>query len=174
MSLRSLRRLPPIIAAGTGTADELRSAGIYPEVIARRNFGTDGVIDAAQSELAPGCSVLRLRSDLAGPELTEGLQGLGLRVEELVLYGNESIHYDQWPRFDAALFASSSAARVLADEGRLGSLEGKTVVAIGRRTAETLRELGVQVDTIPRVATVATAVHALAAEYVKRSLEEMR
>jgi uroporphyrinogen-III synthase len=87
----------------------------------------------------------------------------GALVEDVVLYENVNVRYESLPPFDAVFFASASAVESFAGQfGGRGVLEGKTIVAIGGPTETALRAIGHPPQVVPPLATVDSAVEALA------------
>lgn len=70
-------------AAGPGTANALRAAGIL-RVHRPRQLGNEGIVRALRR--SPPQHILHFRSDLAGPILSRRLGKLGNRVTDVVVY----------------------------------------------------------------------------------------
>ncbi len=117
-------------------------------------------VDGARIEVA--------RSDHGSPVLLEGLEGAGAYVHETVLYrlvrpegSGRSAELAAAGDLDAACFTSSltvehflEAAGVRGGRNAaLAGLENAVVGVIGEPTAETARELGVDVDLVASEAT---------------------
>lgn len=165
-----IRALPRIMVGGPATADAFKSYGIIPDLIPSRAFGADAVLEAAKNSVLAGASLLRLRSNLAGPDLTQALTHAGFRVKDCVLYNNEPLRPQCIPDYDAIFFASSSAVASFMALRPSQSLMNKLVVVIGRSTLAALRKYGVQTTCIAREATVDSAIETLAATVVQYEL----
>ena len=137
-----------------------------------KNFGAEGLIEISKLLVTPEARILRLRSDKAGPALSEDLRGRGATVDDCVLYHNEPIEYDSRPSFDAVFFASASAVEVFDSNWGRDQLNGKTVVAIGKPTHAALKRVGVDADVIPAEATLNASIEALAGYCVSRCVAE--
>lgn len=79
-------REPRVAAAGPATAAVLRAAGLAVERIAEPRSARGVVRAFAAAADAAGTSVLLPQSDLASPELAEGLADLGAAVTTVVAY----------------------------------------------------------------------------------------
>lgn len=167
-----MKALPKIIVCGPGTARELKKYRTLPEVAPASDFGTGGLTEIAGKFIKPGQKILRLRSDKAGSDLADFFMTLNTKVTDCVLYRNDPIRYDTLPQFDAVFFASSSAVEAFLSQWGAKILQGKTIVAIGRPTQESLIRHNLKVDTVGREATVASSLEALAERYVRESLEK--
>jgi uroporphyrinogen III methyltransferase / synthase len=178
-----LRRLPRILAAGSGTAEELRHFGLWPDLVPESDFGVRGMAEAASGRLA-GAKVLRLRSDKAGGALAAELRERGALVDEAVLYVNEALEGGELPPFDAAFFASSSAVEAFVELWGTGPLADKTIVAIGGPTEASLSEAlaaargaalgegGLAATVVPGEATAEAAIARLAGYFVQRAISK--
>ncbi len=164
--------LPKIIVCGPGTERELRKYRVIPEVAPASDFGAGGLTEIAAKLVKSGQTILRLRSNKAGPDLAEFLRTLGARVTDCVLYRNDPISYDTLPEFDAVFFASASAVEVFVSQWGRKSLQGKIITAIGRPTCESLAENNLNADVVGREATVASSIETLAEKYVNEALEK--
>ncbi len=165
-----LRALPKILVAGPGTAGVFQDQGILPEVIPDRNFGTEGVVAGARQSFPAGASLLRLRSQRAGPGLAEALERAGFRVTDAVLYANEPMRPERIPAFDAVFFARASAVEAYLAAQPPDTLAEKTVVAMGQPTLTALKKNGIQVARGALEATVESALQTLAAVIVDQQI----
>ncbi|MGQ9661922.1 MAG: uroporphyrinogen-III synthase [Kiritimatiellia bacterium] len=165
-----MRVLPRIMVPGPGTAEAFKRYGIIPDLVPNRDFGADALLEAAKNSVLAGTSLLRLRSNLAGPDLTQALTHAGFRVKDCVLYNNEPLRPQSLPDYDAIFFASSSAVAAFMALRPSQSLTNKLMVVIGRSTLAALRKYGVQTTCIAREATVDSALQALAATMAQNEL----
>jgi uroporphyrinogen III methyltransferase/synthase len=168
-----VRGLPKILVAGPGTAEAFKIHGLMPDVTPNRNFGAEGAVEAARLSVSPGARLLRLRSQLAGPDLAQALIRAGFRVEDSVLYTNRPLRPERIPAFDAVFFASASAVASFLALQLPQTLEGKVVMAIGRPTLAALQGHGIRVDRTPLDATVDSAIETMAAVMVQNELEKL-
>jgi uroporphyrinogen-III synthase len=165
-----IRRLPAIMACGPGTVRELRSAGLKPEAVPVRGFGGEGILRLAEARFGKGTSVLRVRSDQAGPTLAAKMRDLGADVNDLCLYRNKPVTPGALPPFDMVFFASSSAVNGFVGTWGTDPLEGRTVLAIGQPTARALDAAGVEDVLVSPEATVPDAIAHLSAACVNARL----
>lgn len=165
-----VRALPKILVAGPGTAEVFKAYGVTPDVIPDRNYGGEGVVAAAVESVPPNSTLLRLRSQLAGPGLGDALGQAGFRVTDCVLYNNEPVYPERIPAFDAVFFASASAVDAWLAWQPPDSLAGKTVMAMGQPTLAALDKHGVHVERLALEATVESAIQTLAAVMVEKEI----
>jgi uroporphyrinogen III methyltransferase / synthase len=156
------RRLPKLMTTGSGTARALQKTGLGCDLMPERDFSGAGLLEAA-APVVKGQRILRLRSQKAGPGLADGLRAAGADVTDCVLYENRFICYDRCPEFDAVFFASSSAVDSFVSQWGAEALQGKTVLAIGTPTQDTLYAAGRPADLTGRMADVEESIRTLAA-----------
>ena len=166
-----VRSLPRILVCGRRTAEELRRLGIEPDAIPDDVAGAASVAATARQVLRPSDKVLRLRSDMAGEGLAEQLRALVAEVNDVVLYRNAPICYDDIPDFDAAVFASSSAVASFISQWGSSLLVGKVVAAIGTPTHDALQSAGIAVQALADEMTIEATLLTLAAYCVRESIE---
>ncbi|MFO7534909.1 MAG: uroporphyrinogen-III C-methyltransferase [Kiritimatiellia bacterium] len=164
------RRLPKILVPGPGTARAIRERQGAADVEAPPPHGTAALLEAAKACLKKGDTVLRICSNEAGRELTQGLGRLGAVAADCVLYRNTPIRYDQQPACDAVLFASGSAVRSFVANWGVAGLKGVLAAAMGAPTAEALAQAGAAPAVTASEATPGGLVRALAAFAVARDL----
>ena len=169
---QDVRRLPRLAVCGPATARELRAGGLIPDCEPNADFGVRGLLLAMGRATQPGQRVLRLCSDIAGGELTEGLRALGLTVDEETLYISRPIPQIALPPFDAAIFASASAVKAFIDPWGQTALSKKTIVAIGQPTTDALIRHGRAPDVIAPRESIEACLDALAAFWVNQALNE--
>jgi uroporphyrinogen-III synthase len=164
-----VRRIPKLLVAGPGTARVFEARGVRPDAVPDSGFGAEGVRNIAETAFSPGCSVARVASNLAVS--AEGLfSGLGFDIDatDFQLYRNAETAPETLPRFEHALFASSSAVRSFVSNFGADALKGRNVAAIGRPTAAALADLaGIDDPAIPSEPDVEAAVAALARRAVR-------
>jgi uroporphyrinogen III methyltransferase/synthase len=167
------RALPRILVAGPGTAEAFKRHGVVPDVTPSRDFGAEGLVEAAKQTIPTGAALLRVRSQLAGPALTEALTHAGFRVRDCVLYTNEALRPERVPVFDAVFFASASAVEAFRAIRPPESLAGKAVVAMGRPTLAALEKSGIRAVRASPDATAAAAIETLAVTMVQEEMEKL-
>lgn len=161
-----LRRLPKVMACGPGSVAAFESRGVKPELSPPMDYSAEGLARLLEELSFDGQRVLRLRSEKAGALLADVLRRKGASVDDVQLYTNDPVAYERLPEFDAVFFASASAVEVFFRRHAHVSLEGKTVVAIGKPTAAALTAAGRPPDLVPVEATVERAIEALARSHV--------
>jgi uroporphyrinogen III methyltransferase / synthase len=168
-----LRRMPPLMVAGPGTAAVFHRYHIHPEFVPPQNYGAEALAELAKTSFRQGASLMRLRSDIAGEALASVLRTQGFEVRERVLYRNERVQLARLPRYDAVFFASSSAVHAFAALEQMSLLNGKRVVVIGEPTRNALLEYGFNGEILAPEASVDSAIEALAAAVLRDELKEM-
>jgi len=157
-----LRRLPKVMACGPGSVAAFKGYGVTPELSPPMDYSAEGLSALLKGTDFSGQRVLRLRSEKAGALLADVLRSRGAQVEDVRLYTNDVIAYEALPEFDAVFFASASAVEGFVGAFSAARLNGKTVVAIGKPTAEALSSVGRPPDVIAAQATVDGAIEAMA------------
>ncbi len=138
-----------VAAIGPGTARELRSHGVIPDVVPPRSIA-ESLIEALREVEVEGRPVLIARAAEARDILPEALQERGAKVDVVPLY--ETVREDADPEAVAAAaeadyvtFTSSSTVKnFLQTVGEQGAARAR-VVSIGPVTSDTARELGLEV-----------------------------
>ncbi len=156
-----LRRLPKIMSVGSGSAQALEKLGLGCDLMPESDFSGAGLLKVA-APLVKGQKILRLRSQKAGPELADGLRAAGAEVDDVVLYENRFVKYDEQPEFDAVYFASASAVESFIEQWGVAALDGKTILAIGGPTQASLKFAGLTASVTGQMATVEKSLFALA------------
>jgi uroporphyrinogen III methyltransferase/synthase len=167
-----------IAAIGTATAQALLDFGIRPELVPAEDQSSEGLLAEwahFDPELDPIDRVFLPRADISTETLVAGLKERGWTVDDVTAYRTvraapppvEIREALKGGGFDAVLFTSSSTVRNLV--GIAGKPHEATVVAaIGPRTEETARELGLRVDVVAPTASIAALVEALGAHALDR------
>ncbi len=158
-ALRSAGRGPGdvrgrIAAVGPGTARSLEAAG-FPVHVVADDSRAEGLAAALATELRPGVRVLWARPESARTLLGDALRAAGASVDEARLYRTVASPHAvsaatrlARAEFDAIVFASPSALRLLleaAGESRAeaeAGLRRARRVAIGEVTADALSSAG--------------------------------
>jgi uroporphyrinogen III methyltransferase/synthase len=159
-----------IAAIGPGTADALGRHGLRADVVPAE-YIAEGLVAAFGARVMRGQRVLLPRAAGARPELIAGLEAMGARADELVLYraavpaerDSPGLRRLRDGEVDIVTFASSSAVRNLVSmlEGDVAPLRRAAMAAIGPVTAQAVRDAGLQPDVVARVHTVEGLVAAL-------------
>jgi uroporphyrinogen III methyltransferase/synthase len=166
-----IRRLPKIMVCGPGTACEFRKFHIEPDLIASQNYGAAGILESAKSALKTGEKIVRWCSDKAGKELSCELRRFGCSVEDVILYHNTVINYDNLPDFDSAIFASASAVNAFISNFGADALSGKVVSVIGQPTLDAVNSAGIKCTTVKAYeATIPGTCAKLAEFYINNKL----
>jgi uroporphyrinogen III methyltransferase/synthase len=163
-----------LAALGKATAAVLHSKGLRPDLTASEYTST-GLVDAMRRLDLRGQAVLLPRAAGGSAELIAGLEELGAKVHELVLYESrpprepdaEALALVRQGRVDIATFASSSSVQNLASllNGDLSGLREATIACIGPVSAATAREVGLAVHVEPAEHTIPALVDALKAHF---------
>jgi len=166
------RTIPKIMVCGRGTASEFAEYGIRVDAQPEEGFSAESLIGLAGELVKPGEKVLRVRSDKAGPDLAIALREFGAEVDDAVIYDNKRIDYEALPPFDAVFFASASGVESLIGQWGTEALGGKTIIVIGKPTADALGRFGLKPDVVAREATVPGAIQSLAEHLVSHAMAE--
>ncbi len=161
-----------VASVGGVTAAALRSWGIIPDLMPDHEESTAGLLEVwpdFDPDVDPLNGVFLPRADIATDALLAGLAELGWEADDVTAYRTvraapppahirEAIKTGQ---FDAVLFTSSSTVRNLI--GIAGKPHVATVVGcIGKATAQTARDHGLEVKVVPDEASAKALVDALA------------
>ncbi|MBQ8699313.1 MAG: uroporphyrinogen-III synthase, partial [Schwartzia sp.] len=147
---------------GKATAARLKEYGILADIVPQE-YRAEGIIEALTGELAPGERVLLPRAQEAREILPESLREYGATVDVVPVYETKEAEVDASEvkkmlaagEIDFATFASSSTVKNLVHIlGDASLLKNTKVVAIGPVTAETCRELGIEVAAMPEEYTI--------------------
>ncbi len=161
-----LRRLPKLMACGPGSVAAFHGYGLSPELSPPMDYSAEGLAELLKGQDFHGQRVLRLRSEKAGAWLADVLRLTAATVDDVQLYTNEPVTYPDLPAFDAVFFASASAVEAFMAQASKETLQGKTVVTIGRPTSATLLSFGREPDVVAAEATVDGAIESLARHWV--------
>jgi len=153
-----------LIAVGPKTAREIEALGLRLSVTPDE-YKAEGVLDALSSRDLSGKRVFFPRAEVAREVLPEKLAERGAEVVVAVAYRTVAPRVD--PAYvrelfkdggvSAVTFTSSSTVRNFVEmvgEGAKGYLKGVCVACIGPVTAQTCREMGIDVTVVPRDYTV--------------------
>ena len=158
-----------IAAIGPATVDALSGQGLISD-LAPDVFTSSAIVEALRDRLPPGARVLLPRADIAPDSLREGLSANGAEVDDVTAYRTvapeataDRLDSILAAGIEVATFTSSSTVRNLlsAVNGKADRISGATIACIGPVTAGTAREMGLKVDIVADVHTVAGLVDAL-------------
>jgi len=153
-----------LCAVGEATADGLSELGLNVDFMPEK-YTTEEVLKGLLKLVKPGEKVLLARADIANPVLSEGLKEKGIDMEELVVYRtaadgsdrDEVLSLLEGNKVDFITFTSSSTVKnfvSIVGEENLDRLSGSKVVCIGPVTADTARDLGIDVAAVAEVYTI--------------------
>ena len=139
---------------GPSTAKALSELGITADLMPSRYLASE-LVDSLKKEDTTPKKVLFPRSEIGRETLAKGLRDIGSTVDEITAYSTESPDdtgelatkaYEEG--VDFTTFTSSSTVKNLVDlmDGNPSLINTSKTVIIGPITAETARELGVNVD----------------------------
>lgn len=148
-------------AVGPGTAAALASEGWHAAVVPGDGQRNQEGLAAALASLPPQTRVLFPRALEGRDELVRQLTQRQIQVQVVPVSETRRRAMGALPAFDAAIFASPSAFRALADQWGTASLTHRTTVAIGPVTAQAMRDAGVEPAAIAHEPTNAAVVQAL-------------
>lgn len=158
-----------VAAVGETTAAALAAAGYRVDFVPTHDNSAKGLLvewpEAGRG--MPPIDVLWLRSEVAKPVLSQGLERRGHHVDSVIAYRTvgvpaaESIRYDvRNGRMRAMLVTSGSVAEEI--QRQFGPVpEGIKLAAIGPRTAKDARQLGLRVDVVAQERSVASLLDGL-------------
>jgi uroporphyrinogen III methyltransferase/synthase len=158
-----------IAAIGPATAAKLREKGVVSDMIPKK-FSAAGILSELKKRNVSGKSFLLPRSDLADPELAQGIMKLGGKVNEIAAYHTVSLAEKtgkgKKPAFpgdiDVITFTSSSAVRALVNIFKdTDAMNRSKTACIGNKTAETATAAGIRVDIVSTVHTIDGLVSAI-------------
>lgn len=146
-----------IAAIGPATRDRLLEMGLRADLIPER-YVAESLLESFASKGSPsGQRFLLPRSEIARPDLAEGLRRLGADVTEVPAYktlqgttmDNTLLDRLAGGKIDLVTFTSSSTVRNFVDaipeERRSEIIPNVPAVSIGPITSETAREAGIEV-----------------------------
>ncbi len=152
---RALSAAATVAAIGPATAERLAARGVRADLVPER-FVAEGILEALADAPLQGVRALVARAAGSRPELVDGLERRGARVDEVLLY--EAVPEPAEPAViaealdaDYITFTASSTVRAFAgllgeaDRERLAAA-GPRVVSIGPVTSATAREEGLRVN----------------------------
>jgi uroporphyrinogen-III synthase len=162
-----------LAAVGPATAAAVKRLGVEPAFVPER-FAADEIADGLGD--LEGSRVLLPQADIAEPWLAERLRAKGAIVDAVVAYRTVAVDPSAVEAAelehgaDAVTLASASGARSLAAlaakyPGVAKALERGLLVAIGPKTAEAAREVGLTVGLVADEATAEGVVRALVAHF---------
>ncbi len=168
-----------LIAVGPRTAREIEALGLSLSVTPRE-YKAEGVLEALKSHDLRGRRVLFPRAEVAREVLPDELAGRGAEVVVAVAYRTVAPKVD--PVYvrrlftaegvSAVTFTSSSTVKNFVEivgEGARGYLKGVCVACIGPVTADTCKEMGIDVCLVPKDYTVDALMLAITEYFGRRN-----
>ncbi len=180
LDVRALGRTR-IAAIGPATAQELRRYHLKVDLVPSE-YVAEAVAAALLSTGVEGRRMLLPRADLAREALAVELERAGALVDNVVAYRTVPARSDMGRlreqlsagEIDVVTFASSSTVRYLVaalGEDALPLLSRSTIACIGPITADTAREMGLQVDVMAGEHTIPGLVKALSEVLVPSAVD---
>ena len=177
MDVRKLSNLS-ICAIGSATAESLRQRGLVADLVPSQ-YTSQGILDSFRERGIDGQRVLLLRSQLANPDLPQGLLRLGAQVEEMAIYhvlpasttDEETRRLLAQEKIDVITFTSPSTIKGLLAlvGGDVAILNEALVACLGPVTATQARKVGLKVDVMAKKHTMEGLVEALVERYGGKS-----
>lgn len=168
------RSIPKILVCGSGTRDVFERAGLYPFICPEKHYGAEGLLNELKRVDLKGKKILRLNSDKASPKLSEDIEKMGARVENVIFYTNQLNTYGSLPHFDAVLFTSSSTVKGFSTHFSDPLDKGIIACSISQLTEATVKETKLFGQSVVAAeATVGNMVTSLAAHLTDIRLRDM-
>lgn len=166
---------PSIAAIGPATTRALEACDL-PVTLTAEKHTAEGLFEALNAQIdLRGKRVLLPQSAIARPVLTQLLQEAGALVDAVTAY--ETVRPDSDPGllvepFDAITFTSSSTVQNFVDlfVDPTAVIGNALVATIGPVTADTARDLGLQVDVMADPHTVEGLIMALAEAFERNTV----
>ncbi len=159
-----IRKLPKILACGSGTSAKFAEFGIFPDAQPNSSFCREAMIETAIEMIPRQSRIVVLSSEKAKSHLKNGLINTGFaHTSELVIYESFADSNIDLPPFDAAVFGSPSAAEDFIRHYGAEILIGKPAAALGKKTSAKLAEHGIHAPCPMEVESARAAVSVLAA-----------
>ena len=150
VDIRRLGRMS-VAALGEGTAKELRTRGIFPDLMPQV-FDGESLGKALAEKASPGEKVFIPRASMGNPRLVEILEEAGLVVEEAATYDTFYETQDlidlaeefEKDNIDYAVFTSSSSVRGFSKAAKNLDFSKVRAVCIGKQTQAQADGLGMK------------------------------
>lgn len=174
-----------VIGVGPRTAQELKAYGVHVDLVPEK-YSSEGLLEVLKPKDVNGKVIRIPRTTSATPTLNEQLTTMGADVQEIHVYESSIPNDDTLKtkffedlssgKIDAVLFGSGLSAKnifkMLTENASMEQLrklfaEKVAVVAIGPTTAQTLKELNIKVDVVPKDYLFEEALTALAVYWTK-------
>lgn len=161
-----------ICAIGPKTQETLENRGLIVDFMPEK-FQAEYIIEGLKGILHPGQKVLLPRADIGRPILVEGLEELGVNVTEVTAYRtvlgsrDNSILLEKLENKEIQVitFTSSSTVKnfikLIKNNDIEKLLKGITIACIGPITANTAKEMGLNVDILADKYTIDGLVEAI-------------
>ncbi|MCK5783698.1 MAG: uroporphyrinogen-III C-methyltransferase [Desulfobacterales bacterium] len=176
--VRSLKDLKTA-SIGPATAKRLLDFGIKSDIIPE-SYRAESVVDAFRNETVKGEKILLPRAREARPVLPVELKKMGADVDEITAYCTHTVHESadnllthlENKTIDLVTFTSSSTVKnfksLLPSEKFQHLMENVTTACIGPVTADTAKELGLDVHITADSYTINGLLEAILTFYTKQ------
>ena len=128
-----------VASLGSATTEMLRQYDVEVDLEPAKHFSSTDLLKEFKKRKIKTSSVLYPCSALADTKIEDGLRKLGFTVMRLNTYEPQATNKKELPVFDDIIFFSPSAAKVMLKNYGSSCLAEKNVVAIGERTANSLK-----------------------------------
>ena len=159
-----------ICAIGPATAAAIQDRGLDVELVPK-TYVAESILEELKGRDVRGSRFLLPRAEEARSVLVQGLRDLGALVDEAPAYRSlpptrpavQAMKRLTSGEVDIATFASSSTVKNLVQmlDGSLEPLNGACIACIGPITAETAKDLGLEVDVVASEHTIPGLVEAI-------------
>jgi len=139
IDMRTLANLK-IAVIGSGTAEILESAGIYPDLIPE-NYTSQALGETLVNHAEMQDNILLLRAEKGSPALTEQLQNAGISYDDIKIYDVVSSGTPAHVETDFLVFASASGVQAFFEVSTVS--EKTKIICIGDMTAKELQKYAV-------------------------------
>jgi uroporphyrinogen III methyltransferase/synthase len=166
-----------ICAIGSATAESLRQHGLIADLVPSE-YTSQGILDSFRERGIGGQRVLLLRSQLANPDLPQGLLTLGAKVEEVAIYrvlpasttDEKTRRLLAQEKIDVITFTSPSTVKgfLALVGGDVASLSKVQIACLGPVTASYAHKVGLKVDVVAKKHTMEGLVKALVERYGRK------
>jgi uroporphyrinogen III methyltransferase/synthase len=158
--LKALR----VAAVGAETARAATAAGLRVDLLPPASEQRQEGLASALAALTPGTRILFPQTIGGREHLRDVLSEQGCVVEVVPVSRTAALaDLPELPAFHAVVFASPSALRAFVDRWGTEPLGAVVVAVIGPTTSTAARELGVRVDVMPAIPSMAALVEGLVA-----------
>ncbi|MEW5806333.1 MAG: uroporphyrinogen-III C-methyltransferase [Acidobacteriota bacterium] len=174
-----------VIAIGPATAEALRGRGIMADAVPSE-YRAEGILESIGRFSPQGKKILIPRAEVARGLLKEKLEECGARVDIVVVYKNvvPQEGFDCLKRkfekneIDMVTFTSSSTVsnftRIVGKDFIKKHMKHVSIASIGPITSETIRSLGMKIDTMAKKYTIPSLTDSIVRYFQKQPREKGR